>query len=176
DVYKRFIEPEADEKRLVLVGRVTTVVMMVLAAVLSLQLTNAIQAFQIMLQIGAGTGLLFILRWFWWRINPWSELTAMVASFAVALVLQFSDVAVGWPDYQRIWVSVLITTCIWVGVTFVTPATDTQTLREFVRRTNPGGPGWRAVLDGAVADGQPIQPLHDATNIPRGLVCTLLGT
>src|SRR5690606_37782615 len=114
-------EPEASEPRLVLVGRVATVVMMVLAAVLWLQLTNAIQAFQIMLQIGAGTGLLFILRWFWWRINPWSELTAMVASFIVALVLQFSDVAVGWPDHQRIWVGVLITTCIWVGVTLATP-------------------------------------------------------
>lgn len=176
DVYKRFLEPEASEPRLVLVGRVATVVMMVLAAVLSLQLTNAIQAFQIMLQIGAGTGLLFILRWFWWRINPWSELTAMVASFIVALVLQFSDVAVGWPDHQRIWVGVLITTCIWVGVTLATPPSDARTLREFVRRTNPGGPGWRAVIDGAKADGQPVTPLHDATNIPRGLVCTLLGT
>lgn len=176
DVYKRFMEPEASEARLVLIGRVMTVVMMALAAVLSLQLTNAIQAFQIMLQIGAGTGLLFILRWFWWRINPWSELSAMVASFVVALVLQFSDVAVGWPEYQRIWVGVLITTCIWVAVTFVTPATDARTLREFVRLTNPGGPGWRKVIAAAAADGEPIQPLHDATNIPRGLVCTLLGT
>lgn len=176
DVYKRFIEPGASEPRLVLVGRIATVTMMLLAALLSLQLTNAIQAFQIMLQVGAGTGLLFILRWFWWRINPWSELAAMVASFIVAVTFQVTDVAAGWPEYQRIWMGVLITTIIWVGVTLVTPAEDERTLREFVRKTNPGGPGWRAVIERAARDGAPIIPLHDATNIPRGLLCTLLGT
>lgn len=176
DVYKRFIEPGASERQLVLVGRIATVLMMLLAALLSLQLTNAIQAFQIMLQVGAGTGLLFILRWFWWRINPWSELAAMVASFVVALVLQFTDVAVGWPEYQRIWVGVLVTTIVWVGVTFATPPVDAATLREFVRKTNPGGPGWQTVIDRAAREGAPITPLHDATNIPRGLLCALLGT
>src|SRR5690606_30699139 len=102
DISKRFVEPGASEARLVRVGRGATVAMLVLAAVLSLQLTNAIQAFQIMLQVGAGTGLLFILRWFWWRINPWSELAAMVASFVVAVAFQVTDVAAGWPEYQRI--------------------------------------------------------------------------
>ena len=86
DVYKRFVNPGASEQTLVHVGRLSTVVMMVFAALLSLQLTNAVQAFQIMLQIGAGTGLLFILRWFWWRINPWSELAAMIVSFVVSIV------------------------------------------------------------------------------------------
>lgn len=176
DVYKRFVEPGASEARLVLVGRIATVAMMVLAAVLSLQLTNALQAFQIMLQVGAGTGLLFILRWFWWRINPWSELAAMVASFVVAVAFQVTDLATGWPEHQRIWVGVLVTTVVWVGVTFATPPVDEQTLREFVRKTNPGGPGWRAVVDRAARDGQPIAPIHDATNIPRGVLCTLLGT
>jgi solute:Na+ symporter, SSS family len=176
DVYKRFVEPDASESRLVLIGRISTVTMMLLAAMLSLQLTNAIQAFQIMLQVGAGTGLLFILRWFWWRINPWSELAAMVASFVVAVTFQVTDLAAGWPEYQRIWVGVLITTIIWVGVTFATPPADERTLREFVRRVNPGGPGWRAVLDRAQAAGSPIEPLHDATNIPRGLLCAFLGT
>jgi solute:Na+ symporter, SSS family len=174
DVYKRFLEPGATEARLVLIGRISTVTMMLLAALLSLQLTNAIQAFQIMLQVGAGTGLLFILRWFWWRINPWSELAAMVASFIVAVSLQVIDV--GWPEYQRIWVGVLITTVIWVSVTFVTPASDEATLREFVRRVNPGGPGWRRVVASAAAAGDPIRPLYDATNIPRGLLCAFLGT
>lgn len=176
DVYKRFVEPAAGEARLVLVGRIATVAMMLLAALLSLQLTNAVQAFQIMLQVGAGTGLLFILRWFWWRINPWSELAAMVASFVVAVTFQVTDVAVGWPEYQRIWVGVVVTTIIWVGVTLATPAVDERTLRGFVTLTNPGGPGWRAVFDRAARDGAPIRPLHDATNIPRGLLCTLLGT
>jgi solute:Na+ symporter, SSS family len=176
DVYKRFVNPEASEAHLVAVGRLSTVVMMVLAALLSLQLTNAVQAFQIMLQIGAGTGLLFILRWFWWRINPWSELAAMVVSFVVSLVLQLGTFAAAWPEYQKITVGVAITTAAWLLVTLVTPPSDDQVLREFVRRTNPGGPGWRAVLARAERDGAPIRPLHDATNIPRGLLCTFLGT
>lgn len=176
DVYKRFLNPAASERTLVTVGRVSTVVMMVLAALLSLQLTNAVQAFQIMLQIGAGTGLLFILRWFWWRINPWSELAAMIVSFVVSLVLQFGAFAAAWPEYQRIVVGVAITTVAWIGVTLLTPPSDERVLREFVRRTNPGGPGWRAVVDRAARDGAPIEPLHDATNIPRGLLCTFLGT
>jgi len=176
DVYKRFVNPAASEKTLVNVGRLSTVVMMVFAALLSLQLTNAVQAFQIMLQIGAGTGLLFILRWFWWRINPWSELAAMVVSFVVSLVLQLGSFAAAWPEYQRIVVGVAITTVAWIGVTLLTAPSDELVLREFVRRTNPGGPGWQAVVDRAARDGAPIRPAHDATNIPRGLLCTFLGT
>ena len=149
DVYKRFVNPGASERTLVNVGRLSTVVMMVLAALLSLQLTNAVQAFQIMLQIGAGTGLLFILRWFWWRINPWSELAAMVVSFVVTLFLQLGTFAASWPEYQKIVVGVLITTVSWLVVALVTPPSDEATLREFVRRTNPGGPGWQAVIDRA---------------------------
>ncbi len=141
DVYKRFVNPAASEKTLVNVGRLSTVVMMVFAALLSLQLTNAVQAFQIMLQIGAGTGLLFILRWFWWRINPWSELAAMVVSFIVTLALQLGSFAAAWAEYQRIVVGVAITTVAWVGVTLLTAPSDERVLREFVRRTNPGGPG-----------------------------------
>jgi Na+/proline symporter len=176
DVYKRFVNPGASERTLVNVGRLSTVVMMVLAALLSLQLTNAVQAFQIMLQIGAGTGLLFILRWFWWRINPWSELAAMVVSFVVTLFLQLGTFAASWPEYQKIVVGVLITTVSWLVVALVTPPSDEATLREFVRRTNPGGPGWQAVIDRAERAGAPIRPLHDATNVPRGLLCTFLGT
>ena len=176
DVYKRFVDPQASERTLVNIGRVSTVVMMVLAALLSLQLTNAVQAFQIMLQIGAGTGLLFILRWFWWRINPWSELAAMLVSFVVSLVLQLGTFAASWPEYQKIVVGVAITTVAWLVVTLVTPPSDDRVLREFVRLTNPGGPGWRPVFARAAQDGQPITPLHDATNVPRGLLCTLLGT
>ncbi len=175
DVYKRFIRPEASEKTLVLAGRLSTVAMMVLAGVVSLQLTNALQAFHIILQVGAGTGLLFILRWFWWRINPWSELAAMIASFIVALIFQFGSFAADWPEYQRIWVGVLVTTAIWVSVTLVTPPSDERTLREFVRRTNPGGPGWQAVVDRAAQSGAPVVPAYDGVNVPRGLLCAFLG-
>jgi hypothetical protein len=92
------------------------------------------------------------------------------------VAFQVTDVAAGWPEYQRIWVGVLVTTIVWVGVTFATPPVDAATLREFVRKTNPGGPGWQTVIDRAAREGAPITPLHDATNIPRGLLCALLGT
>ncbi len=89
DFYKRFIDPEADEKRLVLVGRLSAVVLMAASGAVALLLQSSLQAFQIMLQVGAGTGLLFLLRWFWWRINAVSELTAMIVSFVMALYFEF---------------------------------------------------------------------------------------
>jgi len=89
DFYKRFIKPEAGDKELVLAGRLFTVILMIVTIIFALLLSNALQAFEILLQIGAGTGLIFILRWFWWRINAYSEITAMVASFLVALYFQF---------------------------------------------------------------------------------------
>ena len=96
DVYRRFVAPDEDERQYVRVGRYATVGLIVLAGALSLWLENALQAFQILLQIGAGTGLVFLLRWFWWRINAWSELAAMVVSFAVALYFQFGHEALGF--------------------------------------------------------------------------------
>ena len=96
DFYHRFINPNASEKRLVAVGRLSTVLLMVFSALFALILSNALQAFQILLQIGAGTGLLFILRWFWYRINAYSELTAMVVSFVLAIYFQVIHPALGF--------------------------------------------------------------------------------
>jgi solute:Na+ symporter, SSS family len=103
DVWARFVNPEASEREQVRVGRVSTVILMVLASLFALWLETALQAFQILLQVGAGTGLLFILRWFWWRINAWSELTAMVVSLLMALWFQFAHDAFlpGWSSGTR---------------------------------------------------------------------------
>ena len=118
DFYHRFIDPNASEKRLVAVGRLSTVLLMVFSALFALVLSNALQAFQILLQIGAGTGLLFILRWFWYRINAYSELTAMVVSFVLAIYFQVIHAALGFTpianDLQFL-LSVGITTLCWVG-------------------------------------------------------------
>ncbi|MCA9737320.1 MAG: Na+:solute symporter, partial [Gemmatimonadetes bacterium] len=95
DVYRRFLVPDADERHYVTVGRITTVGLIVLASTVALWLENAMQAFQILLQIGAGTGLVFLLRWFWWRINAWTEIAAMGASFLVAVWFQFVHTRVG---------------------------------------------------------------------------------
>jgi SSS family solute:Na+ symporter len=177
DFYKRFVKPEAEERELVLVGRLSTIALTLLAAALALQLQNALQAFQIILQIGAGTGLLFILRWFWWRINAWSELTAMVVSFVVALVF-FGRVRYGadpLPDWQMLLIGVAITTFSWVLVTFLTSPSDDETLRSFYRRTQPGGPGWRVVRERAAAAGEPIVGDGEPWAVPRGILAMLAG-
>ena len=179
DFWHRFVDPDASEGRLVTVGRATTVLLMVLAAVVALLLQSALQAFNILLQIGAGTGLLFILRWFWWRINAFSELAAMVVSFAVAVWLELIqprlypglELDSGW----KLIIGVLITTIAWVAVTFLTRSTDEGTLRRFYRLARPGGPGWAIVAERAAADGDPLPDPADDWTVPRGILAMTVG-
>jgi SSS family transporter len=147
DFYQRLIKPGAKQKELVLIGRMSTVVLMVLSGLLALVLESAKQAFELLLQIGAGTGLLFIMRWFWWRINAWSEITAMLVSFGVALYFELIHVSIGFEmpaAYIKLITGVSITTIAWVLVTMLTQAADQKTLIRFVQLINPGGPGWKA--------------------------------
>jgi SSS family solute:Na+ symporter len=138
DLWVRFVEPDASEARRVLIGRLLTVLLMVLAGILALLLDSAVQGFQLLLSVGAGTGLLFFLRWFWTRINAWSEIAAMLLSFAVALYLH-----VWAPEnfalWQRFVLTVGLTTTGWVLVTLLTPPTSAQTLREFSSRITAHG-------------------------------------
>jgi len=179
DFYRRFVNPDASEKELVRLGRISTVVMMVLAGAIALWLQNSLQAFKIMLQIGAGTGLLFVLRWFWWRINAFSEVAAMVVSFLVAVFFEFGYVHVfGGPRLPTSWEFVLgvaITTGAWVIVTFLTRPTDAGRLRQFYRLAQPGGPGWRAVVRQARAAGQAIDEGEGRWTVPLALLCVLAG-
>ncbi len=130
DVYSRFIRPQAKAKEQVLVARITTVVLMVSAALVALALENAFQAFRLVLTIGAGTGLLFILRWFWMRINAWSEISAMVFSFLVAIGMEMWAPATMDP-WKMFLYSVLLTTCGWIAVTVLTPAESKEVLDSF---------------------------------------------
>ena len=182
DWYNRFVDPEASEDRLVLIGRISTVVLMVLAAVLALALSNALEAFNILLQIGAGTGLIFILRWFWWRINAYTEIAGMFISFAVALFLRFAYPAFGLPalaGHQELLLGIAITTVGWLTVTFLTRPTDLATLANFYRVTRPGGPGWKPVLahrGGGVTDLHPGTPdTRRAEGIPAEVNATADG-
>lgn len=181
DCYRRFVRPEAGERELVMIGRISTVILMVLAASLALQLENALQAFQILLQIGAGTGLLFILRWFWWRINAWSEIAAMVVSFSVALAFFLQHKAASrtggttLESWQELLVGVALTTAAWIVVTFLTRPTDESKLRSFYMKTRPGGPGWTAVIDRAAAAGEPIATGESEWDVPAGLLAMLTG-
>ncbi|MBK7871522.1 MAG: Na+:solute symporter [Saprospiraceae bacterium] len=158
DWYKRFVKPEASEKQLVTIGRISTVLLMVLAALIALALTNALQAFNILLQIGAGTGLLFILRWFWWRVNSYSELAAMVISFLVAVYFEFIHSGVlGFApmlDYQKLLTGVGITTIGWLSVALLTPPADHKVLVSFYKLVKPASIGWQPVIDKALASGE----------------------
>jgi SSS family solute:Na+ symporter len=178
DFYKRFIHPHADDKRLVLVGRLSTVVLMVFAAALSLLLSNALQAFTIMLQVGAGTGLLFILRWFWWRINAWCEIAAMIISFLVAVYFQFIHTAIGLPalsSHIQLVLGVAITTAGWIVVSLVTAPTEMATLRKFHALVQPGGPGWKVVRDNSEREVSSGDEGGRGWNVPLGILCMLVG-
>ena len=137
-------------------ARVATVGLIVLAMVVSLWLQNALQAFQILLQIGAGTGLIFLLRWFWWRVNAWSEISGMVVSFAVAAWFQFVHQRVGLAPLHpsaQLLIGVGLTTAAWLAVTFLTPPADRPTLQRFYDRIHPYGRGWSGVVD--ISSGAP---------------------
>ena len=176
DFYQRFINPSASEKQLVAVGRWSTLLLMLFSALFALLLSNALQAFQILLQIGAGTGLLFILRWFWHRINAYSELTAMLVSFVLAIYFQVVHVALGFdaiPNDLQFLLSVGITTFAWVGVTLLTKPSDIETLKNFVRITQPGGKGWQTVTD--QMSSSELTNNKEGWNVPRGIVRMLVG-
>lgn len=179
DFYKRFINPEATEKQLVRVGQLSTVGLLVITCVFALLLQNALQAFNILLQIGAGTGLIFILRWFWWRISAYSELAAMVISFVVALYLEVIHPYTGLAPLSistKLLLGVGITTLGWVMVTFLTRPTDKATLRNFYRLVRPGGPGWKKVVQEAELEGEDVEEdMATAWDVPWGLLCMLIG-
>jgi len=156
DCYKRFLAPDKSEAHYIAIARLATVVLIVLASLVALWLENALAAFQILLQIGAGTGLVFLLRWYWWRINAWGEIAAMVTSFAVAVYFQFIHVDVlGLTDMgpsTTLVVGVAITTVGWFSVTLLTPPSDEDTLVAFFRHIRPLGPGWKPVQARIAAD------------------------
>ena len=153
DFYLRFIKPEASDKELVAVGRISTIVLMALSAILALALSSALDAFNILLQIGAGTGLIFILRWFWWRINAFTEISAMAISFVVAIFFEVINPnleLINIPDeqsYLKLIYSVTITTIGWLLVTFFTSPEKDEVLLSFYRKVRPAAYGWKKVLD-----------------------------
>lgn len=178
DFYHRFLRPQSSETELVQVGRVCTVLLMVVAGALALVLRNALQNFEIMLQIGAGTGLIFILRWFWWRINAFSELAAMVVSFIVALYFQFAHVQLlGLPElpyWLRLCSGIAVTTAAWLIVTYLTRPSKRETLVSFCKLVKAGGPGWKPIIDEAKATGEKFDD-GAGWRLPQGILCMLLG-
>ena len=182
DFYKTQINPEASQKRLVAVGRISTVVLMVLSTLLALLLQNAMQLFNLLLVFGAGTGLIFILRWFWWRINAWSEITAMVASGVISLLITIPSIKAGlfgevgiFPAWAEFPFVVFVTTSLWLIVTFITPSEDQSVLRSFYKKTQPGGPGWKKIIDAAKNDSVELVDSDEGWSVPSGILAMLLG-
>lgn len=179
DLYKRFIRKESSEKELVLVGRISTAILMLLAGIMALLMQSAFDSFQIILQIGAGTGLLFILRWFWWRINSWSEIAAMCISFIVAVYFRFGHALTGLPKFDpmiELVIVVGITTVGWLLVTYFTRPASDEKLLAFCKLTRPGGPGWGYVRKLAASRNVPLDQIEDeAWKVPQGILCMLLA-
>ncbi|PHQ28829.1 sodium:solute symporter family protein [Leeuwenhoekiella nanhaiensis] len=185
DFYARYIKPEASQKELVNAGRISTVLLMVISSALALILTNAYQLFNIILMFGAGTGLIFILRWFWWRINAWSEISAMFSSGIISILFNFTSLGVVlfgtaeadgilpfWSTYPMI---VLLTSIVWLSVTFLTPPETERTLFDFYKRTQPGGPGWQRILGEAQLQGKNLVTNTQKWSVPAGILATLVG-
>ena len=164
DFYQRFIKPDASEKHLVNVGRLFTVISIILGGGLGLFLTSAGQAFDLLLMIGAGTGMIYILRWFWWRINAYTEIVAMVSSLCIAFYFNFINQS--FPGWEKIVIGAILTTVVWVIATYFTPPDDEETLQKFVKKVNPGGPGWSKFSHGVSSEPWPV---------PNGILCMMLG-
>ena len=150
DFYKRFIKKNASEKEVVRVGKLSTVILMILAGSVSLQLSDSLGAFNILLQIGAGTGSIFLLRWFWWRVNAYSEITGMIISFFVAVYFEWiheSLFDIRLKEYAELLIGVGFTTFSWLLVTILTKPTDDDKLMEFYKKIKPYGVGWNGFIN-----------------------------
>ena len=176
DFYLQLINKNASQKELVNVGRFSVVILMIISSVIAILLTNALQLFDIILMFGAGTGSIFILRWFWWRINAWSEIAAMLSSGIISIALTneslfnliFNDD--GLPGYMKFPFIVLLTTSIWLIVTFMTPADEKGTLIKFYKKTKPGGPGWNKIKEHVTISDQKVEWI-----VPKGILCMIIG-
>lgn len=175
DFYKRFIDPEVSEAKMVLIGRLSTVFLMIFAAFIALRLENAKEAFDIIVLMGAGTGLLFILRWFWWRINAYSEIAAMVISLGVAIIFKFILPKGTFDGHVELLLSVAITTIGWIAVTLATPPVKRETLIDFYNLIKPHRGGWKAVIAQGIAE-EKINPNEVTTGqLPMELTGMFAG-
>jgi Na+/proline symporter len=165
DFYRRFFRPGADERHYILVGRLVTAGLMAVAASITFVLETAQASFNLLLSVGAGTGLFYLLRWYWWRINAWSEIAAVISSFAVAIAFYVANrQGMAIAAHTSLMMTIAITTIVWVATTYLTAPTDRRTLIDFYRLTRPPGPGWK-----------PVQAEAGVSSSPDGIAQGLLG-
>jgi Na+/proline symporter len=177
DFYRRFLHRKGTEKHYVRAGRIATIILFILSSSLVFFLDTAQQSFNIILQIGAGTGLLYLLRWFWWRITAWCEIVAMTSSFVVSLMflaLRHSGTSIG--THQELFLTVLITTICWVATAYLGPQTDRAALINFYRKVHPFGPGWRQIrIEAGISESEAAEWAR-TDNIPLAMIGWVAGT
>jgi Na+/proline symporter len=175
DFYRRFIRPDATETHYVAVGRYTTVGLFLCSAGTVYLLESAKDSFDIMLQVGAGTGLLYLLRWFWWRITAWCEVAAMASSFGISIVLLVlkKELHLQLSTHHALLITIAATTVCWMLTAFLGPQTDPAKLVDFYKKVRPFGPGWRRVR--AAAGISEAEAARTRENIPLALVGLTAG-
>ena len=170
DFYRRFLRKNETEKHYVLAGRLVTIGLFFCASGAVYLLDSAKDAFDIILQVGAGTGLLYLVRWFWWRVNAWSEVVAMVSSFAVSVALLIlKKYGIVFSTHVALLLTIAITTICWVATAIFGPETDREVLIAFYKKVRPFGPGWKTVREAAGL------PVHVASGAGENIPLALLG-
>jgi Na+/proline symporter len=171
DFYRRLLRPNETEKHYVFAGRMATILLFVLSSALVFALQTAQETFNIVLQVGAGTGLLYLLRWFWWRITAWCEIVAMVSSFGISAVfLMLHRTGRSWGTHQELLATIVFTTVCWVSTAYLGPRTDRQTLIHFYKKVHPFGPGWESIRQEA----GPVV-IDERDNVPLAMIGWISG-
>jgi len=149
DLFRPFIKKDANEKYYVKISRITTFILMLFSLIVTTQFDKISDGWKFILAMSAGIGLVLLLRWFWWRINAWSELAAMIAPYLIYPVLRYGfGLDVISKDFEiSLIILVLWSTAVWILVTFLTKPTDDKKLNEFYRKVHPGGMGWQKIQD-----------------------------
>jgi len=177
DFYRRFVKRGAPEKHYVLAGRWATILLFVVSSAMVFVLETAQDSFNIILQVGAGTGLLYLMRWFWWRVTAWCEIVAMISSFGISvllILLRKADVV--FSTHQQLLMTVIFTTICWLATAFFGPPTDRQTLVEFYKKVHPLGPGWRPIRIAAGVSQAEAAAFAGNDNVPLALVGWVTGS
>ncbi len=176
DFYRRFLKPGASEHHYVTAGRLSTVLLFVLSSSLVFVLETAQQGFNAMLQVGAGTGLLYLLRWFWWRITAWCEIVAMASSFGISIlfvVLHKNGIDIG--THQQLFLTVIFTTICWMLTAYLGPRTDEKVLISFYHKVHPAGPGWTYVRNLAGVTKEEASEWVRSDNLPMAMLGWMAG-
>jgi uncharacterized sodium:solute symporter family permease YidK len=176
DFYRRFLNRDESEKHYVRAGRIATVLLFILSSGLVFILQTAQETFNIMLQVGAGTGLLYLLRWYWWRVTAWCEIVAMIASFLVSVILLvLRRAGTAFSTDMQLLLTVIITTVCWLITAYVGPRTDREALINFYRKVHPFGPGWRQIRIEAGVSAEEAASYARTDNIPLALLGWVTG-